>query len=390
LTQPAERHALVIGAGLAGAATCAALARRGWHATLVDAADGPARGASALPVGMLSPHVTRAPTPLSRLCALGVPDMRAELERLVPEGSGWQACEVDNLEHHPGRWPAALVRPSSLVNAWLDEARRLGCLDTHWGRPVQRLEHSSPWGWTARDTLGRAIAQAPQVVVAAAYGSLALLREAFGSAAHALPLRPVKGQLSAGALEGQALAERPLRQNGVFVPAYADQGQPGPWPTRLWAMGSTYDRGADDCEVTATAHERNAASLDLMHPEAARTLRRDATEGRLLGWAQVRCASLDRLPLVGQAPDMAALADWMAAAGPRRGRLLLADVPRQEGLHLMTGFGSRGLSLAHWAAQWLASRMDGTPLTLDPQDRDLEHAIDPARFAWRAARRPQA
>ncbi|MCU0927326.1 MAG: FAD-dependent oxidoreductase, partial [Hydrogenophaga sp.] len=62
---PRERHALVIGAGLAGAAVCFALARRGWRLTLMDAASGPAQGASALPVGMLSPHVTRAPTPLS-------------------------------------------------------------------------------------------------------------------------------------------------------------------------------------------------------------------------------------------------------------------------------------------------------------------------------------
>ncbi|MBE0586606.1 MAG: FAD-dependent oxidoreductase, partial [Hydrogenophaga sp.] len=76
--------ALVIGAGLAGAASCVALARRGWRLTLLDAANGPSLGASALPVGMLSPHVTRAPTPLSRLCALGVSDMRAQLERLVP------------------------------------------------------------------------------------------------------------------------------------------------------------------------------------------------------------------------------------------------------------------------------------------------------------------
>ena len=56
-----SRHALVIGAGLAGAATCAALARRGWRITLTDAASGPAQAASGLPVGMLSPHVTRAP-----------------------------------------------------------------------------------------------------------------------------------------------------------------------------------------------------------------------------------------------------------------------------------------------------------------------------------------
>jgi len=134
-----SRHALVIGAGLAGAAVCSALAAKGWRLTLLDAAKGPAMAASALPVGMLSPHVTRAPTPLSRLSALGVAATRAELERLLPQGQGWQACEVDNLNHDAGRWPASLVRPAALVHAWLDEATRLGRLIAHWNQPVAYL-----------------------------------------------------------------------------------------------------------------------------------------------------------------------------------------------------------------------------------------------------------
>ena len=102
-----SRHALVLGAGLAGAAVCRALSERGWRITLLDAAQGPAAGASALPVGMLSPHVTRSPTPLSRLSALGVVQMRAELQRWVALGEGWQDGEVDNLGHDAGRCPAA-------------------------------------------------------------------------------------------------------------------------------------------------------------------------------------------------------------------------------------------------------------------------------------------
>ena len=135
MTPPSDsRHALVIGAGLAGSAICVALARLGWRVSLADTASGPAQAASSLPVGMLSPHVTRAPTPLSRLSALGVADTRRELARLIAPGHGWQACEVDNLEHDPGRWPAALVRPAALVQAWLKEAQSLTQLETQWGQ----------------------------------------------------------------------------------------------------------------------------------------------------------------------------------------------------------------------------------------------------------------
>jgi tRNA 5-methylaminomethyl-2-thiouridine biosynthesis bifunctional protein len=87
------------------------------------------------------------------------------------------------------------------------------------------------------------LAQAPVVVVTAAWSSLALMTQAseLMEAAH-LPLRPVKGQMSLAALKGAPLAERPQRQSGVYVPLYEDSGLLPDWPERLWAMGSTYTR----------------------------------------------------------------------------------------------------------------------------------------------------
>lgn len=378
-------HALVIGAGLAGAAVCAALARRGWRLTLVDAASGPAQGASALPVGMLSPHVTRAPTPLSRLSARGMATTLAELQRLLPPGQGWQACEVDNLGHDPGRWPAAMVRPAALVQAWLDEAARSTRLDCVWNTPVQALAPSAA-GWQALDAQGRCVAEAPVVVVAAAFGSHALLAGPGAQMdADALPLRPVKGQMSLAAQHGAPLAERPQRDNGVYVPLYEDAGLPPEWPARIWAMGSTYERGENSTHLSDLAHERNAASLDTVCPAAAQGLRQALHQGQLLGWAQVRCASLDRLPLVGAVPDGDALKAHMVAAGARRGRVPLADVPRRPGLYLLAALGSRGLTLAAWCANQLAADMAGE--STQAVDEDLLRAIDPARFAWKQARR---
>lgn len=385
VTKP--RQALVIGAGLAGAALCAALTRRGWRVTLLDAESGPARRASALPVGMLSPHVTRSPTPMSQLSALGVADMRAELERLLPQGQGWMACEVDNLGHDPGRWPAAMVRPGALVLAWLAEAAATGRLDCLWGAAVRQLQPDPDrrGGWQALGAGGQCLAQAPTVLLACAWGAAGLLAASHpGLDGQALPLRPVKGQMSLGALEGEPLAARPLRDNGVFVPSYTDTGLSPDWPNPLWAMGSTYERGQDDRRVTADAHERNAQSLERHSPAAAAWLRLEQAQGRLLGWADVRCASLDRVPLLGAVPDMGALQQQMDAAGHRRGRLPMAETPRLPGLYLFAALGSRGLSLSHWGAQDLARQLDQEP---DPLEPGLRRALDPARFAWRLARR---
>ena len=178
-----------------------------------------------------------------------------------------------------------------------------------------------------------------------------------------------------------------MRNNGVFVPVYEDAGLPPGWPARIWAMGSTYERGAENDVIESTAHERNAQSLQEMHAPAAVALRSAAADGSLRGWAQVRCASLDRLPLVGAAPDVAALAAHMAAAGARRGRVPMTDTPRLGGLYVLTALGSRGLTLAHWCATLLAARMNGEDAPLAPEDHDLERALDPARFAWKTARR---
>ncbi|QHE86297.1 FAD-dependent oxidoreductase [Hydrogenophaga sp. BPS33] len=379
------RHALVIGAGLAGAATCAALARRGWRLTLLDAATGPAQGASALPVGMLSPHVTRAPTPMSRLSALGVAATLDELQRRVPQGHGWRTCEVDNLGHHPGRWPAAMVRPAALVKAWLDESAQLGLLECRWQANVHKLLRQSGL-WQALDTHGECLAQAPVVVVASAYGSHALLTGASSLVdGDALPLRPVKGQMSLGELHEAPWAARPQRDDGVFVPCYEDAGLAPQWPTRLWAMGSTYERGENSTHLSASAHERNAIGLESLCAPAAAALREAQAQGSLLGWAQVRCASQDRLPLVGAVPDGKTLEERMVQAGPRRGRMSLAETPRHDGLFMLSALGSRGIALAPWCASRLAATMEGEP-TPDEQ-ADLLRAIDPARFASKRARR---
>ena len=380
--------ALVIGAGLAGAALCALLARRGLRVSLLDAADGPAQGASGLPVGMLSPHVTRAPTPLSRLSALGMDDMLAELHRCVPPGAGWQPCEVDNLGHNPGRWPAALVRPAALVQAWLGGAREHDRLDVQWNTPVQRLRREAASGhWQALSDDGRVLAQAPVAVVAAAYGSRDLLQCSTGQTTDTLPLRPVQGQMSLAELEGEPLAPRPRRDNGVFVPAYQDSGLPPQWPGRVWAMGSTYERGQTDCRLSEAAHERNALSLQALSLAAEQHMRQQMARGDLLGWAQVRCASQDRLPLMGAVPDLQSLHALVAAAGSRRSRMTLADVPRWPGLYTLSALGSRGLTLSHWCARQLVLMIMGEATDLPAEHHDLLRALDPARFAWKQARR---
>ncbi len=390
-------RALVIGAGLAGAATANALVRQGWKVVIADAG-APASGASALPVGILSPLLTKAPTTLSRLSELGAAAMHTELRRLLPEGKGWQSCHIDNLGHAPGRWPAAVVQPSLVVEAWLQEAsatNRLSFLTQTRVHSIELREAAAEAGpdeakqastWVARSHDGGVIAEANSVVLATAWPSVQLLKHSalLTEDEDLFPLRPVKGQMSYAPLFGEPVASRPMRNNGVFVPAFSYRPNGSEEEQRIWAMGSTYERGVDDQTVSWEGHLRNLTSLRTMSRSAAATMAHtmDAPP-TLQGWAGVRCASLDRVPVMGEMPNLPL---W--ASAPRSGRgwprqLQPTRVPRLRGLYVLAALGSRGLTLAHWAGIQLASLMSGQGFDFDAE---LQLAVDPARFGWRKLR----
>lgn len=386
--EPSE--AVVIGAGLAGAAAALCLVREGWRVTLIDRHAGPAMAASGLPVGMLSAHITARETTLSELSRTGMPLHIRELQTHVPEGAGWQATQVTNLKGvdadgdeeagecktGPLTLPAALVRPGALVQAWLTEAAASGRLTTLWSSEAIRLEPATtatpPDHWVVTDRDGQPLARAPHVVVTAAYDSAKLLSPWVADMSEAAPLRPVKGQMTLGPLTGTPLASHPMRQHGVYVPEYRDTAHP--LSPRLWSMGSTYERGQNTTHTTVEAHARNAASLSAMHPGAHALLSAQAAAGETVEWAQVRCASLDRMPLVGALPSR----------GPLAPSAQLDQVPRVPGLWTVCALGSRGLTLAMLAAHLLVARMLHKPL---PVSRRHAQAMDPARFALKQARK---
>lgn len=71
--------AIVIGAGLAGAAAAHSLAQRGWSVHVLEAGEAAASGASGLPAGVFAPLVSADDNPSSRLSRAGI---RLTLQRL--------------------------------------------------------------------------------------------------------------------------------------------------------------------------------------------------------------------------------------------------------------------------------------------------------------------
>ena len=374
-----HRSVLVLGAGLSGSAVACSLARRGWQVTVLDAGSGVGAGASGLPAGLTAPHNSPDDSVLSRITRAGV---RATLQRcteLLQAGSDWAMTGV--LEHRvEGKralptgdaWPAqghewstpatpgqiaqaglpeqaqalwhsmaAWLRPRQLVAAQLATPG----IAVRWGLQVQALRPCEN-GWQALDAQGQVLAEAAQIVVASGYASRDLLHAADPSCA--LPLNPLRGQISMGpladlpaALQTQ-LPATPLNGHGSLICGVPLPPEHGGGPG--WFLGSTFERAITEALLRQEDHTANHARLSALLPALSAPMQNAFAPGAVLGWAGLRCTLPDRVPAVGA---LGAAARW-------------------PGLWVCTGMGARGISLSVLCGELLAAQLEGEPLPLSP------------------------
>jgi tRNA 5-methylaminomethyl-2-thiouridine biosynthesis bifunctional protein len=373
---------LVIGAGLAGAAVAASMARRGWRVRVLDAANVPASGASGLPAGLLVPHTSPDDNLLSRLSRAGVRATLQQARELLECGHDWAPSGV--LEHHldgapgeaaatgsqatawsrpadplhkasagldasvPADWHeiAAWVQPAQLVGAWLAQPG----IELQTGAQVADLRLVNG-RWCALDAAGATLAQGDRVVVAAAFGSETLLP--------GLALQPVRGQVTWAPYDAQLaphLPPFPVNGDGSFIPSV---------PTSrglAWVCGASFERGAIDLAPRESDQQANLARMRRLLPAVAAQLDLAIENGAAVqAWTGIRCASRDRRPLVGPIDERALDGPWVC-----------------------TAMGSRGLTFAALSAELIAARIHGEPL---PLPRKLAQALSPGRQKNAAAAR---
>ncbi|GAB3478002.1 bifunctional tRNA (5-methylaminomethyl-2-thiouridine)(34)-methyltransferase MnmC2/FAD-dependent 5-carboxymethylaminomethyl-2-thiouridine(34) oxidoreductase MnmC1 [Polaromonas eurypsychrophila] len=370
---------VVIGAGLAGAAVAASLARRGWQVEVLDSHVAPAGGASGLPAGVLVPHVSPDDSLLSRLSRCGVRATWQQAHALLQAGKDWQACGVlerrlDGSPGLPADWPEAgrdwsdIASGAQLAQAglstndgpacwhhrggWIKPARLVNDLlaqpGIRWrgGMQAARLQRDLATGhWQVLDVQGRCLAQAGMVVLAAGHASRLLIEGG-------LPLQAIRGQMSWGLhADAPGTATFPpfvVNGSGSFIPSVpTDEG-------RTWLAGATFERDEDSTETQPADQQANAERLQALLPATAQLLGPFFQNGSARAWAGVRCAAPDRLPLVGR-----------------------VDARTWPGLWVSTAMGSRGLSFAVLCGELLAARLHGEPL---PLEHRLAQALSPQRF----------
>jgi tRNA 5-methylaminomethyl-2-thiouridine biosynthesis bifunctional protein len=366
-TRAVRRHAVVVGAGLAGTLAAERLAARDWEVELVDAR--PERSVAA--VGLVRPIANLRDAINAQLARAAFLYALQHYRALVQDGYHlqWNRCGVLQLaeddeesarfeaiarsqgyppelldyvdaararelcghETRRGGWwfaSGGAVVPGSLAVASL--ARAGARVRRRAGRQVERIEREGS-DWRALDADGRVIAEAPTLVLANAVDAKRLLPEA------RLIINAVRGQVT-------YLPPDPGRVLDIVV---SGNGYVAPLPEGGHCAGASYGHDDPDASVRIADHRDNLARVETMLPGFARGL----DPATLDGWTGYRATVPDRLPIFG-------------ATGI-------------EGVHAATGLGSRGLLWAPLGAELLASRLEGEPA---PLPRDLAGAISPRRF----------
>ena len=407
-----HRQAVVVGAGLAGAAVAQALARQGFQVSVLEQDAGPAQRASGNVAGLFHSVVHAqdgAHALLLRAAALRAANHYQALSSAGARGEikgllrGLQEDSEDLPRLDLGLLGAQLRRlglprehvevvDAAAASALAGTALRIAawhCLQAGWMNPpsVVRAWLATPGvsfhaqssvaalaadaqqqRWQALDAQGTVLAEAPILVVASAQDSARLL--APWSDAAAWPLETTRGQVShlptAQCDAWQVPTPRiPLASGGYALSLPEDLGGGV-------LCGATKQWDDAEPNLRAEDHRHNLGQLAALTgwhpPDEVDT----AALGGRVGW---RMAAADRLPIVGA-----------VASTHLEGLRQLEQarhVPRVPGLYVCTALGARGLTLAPLLGEVLAAWITGSPMPLPSRVLD---AIDAARFTARAQR----
>ncbi|WP_044871770.1 bifunctional tRNA (5-methylaminomethyl-2-thiouridine)(34)-methyltransferase MnmD/FAD-dependent 5-carboxymethylaminomethyl-2-thiouridine(34) oxidoreductase MnmC [Pseudomonas sp. LFM046] len=401
---PVRREALVIGAGLAGCASAASLATRGWQVTLLERHDAPAREASGNPQGVLYLKLSAHGTPLSRLILSGFGHTRRLLQRLE-QGRDWQACGVLQLAFDDKEaqrqakladaFPADLLHRLDRAQAealagvalpagglfypeagWVHPPALCRLLATHLN--IRLIPHSEAlelrregelWHAVAGD---RSLACAPVAVLAGAADVLRFPQ------ATGLQLKRIRGQIS----RLPATAESANLGTVLCAEGYVAPPREGEH-----TLGASFDFHSTDLEPTAAEHAGNLQLLEEISPDLGRRLHAAELEpARLEGRAAFRCTTPDYLPIVGPLADADAFASAYAVLAKDARQVPDVPAPWFDGLYVNSAHGSRGLITAPLSGELLAAWLDDEPL---PVPRAVAEACHPNRFALRRLIRGQ-
>lgn len=401
----AGKQALIIGAGMAGAATARSLAERGWQVRMVDTHSAPAGEASGNPQGMLYIRLSGHSTVLSRFITQGylyTLGLLTQLERHTAfEQTLWQKTGLIQLAFNHAetqrqqriiqseQFPTTLLQPmdaeslSSLAGlplnvsglyfpeaGWVHPPTLCHLLMDHpnihftGNSPITRLTHDGNQWLT--DTEKNTCIPSDIVVIACGHRSSHL------NQTQHLPLKSIRGQTT----------QLPATTNSRHLQAVVcSEGYIAPAWNGTHTLGATFNFNDESTTCRQQDHDSNLNTLATFTPSLYGALAlSDIHSATLPGWVSFRCTTPDYLPVIGPVVNAEGFMAHFAALR-KNANYRFADNPEHHsGLYINAGHGSRGLVTAPLSADILASYICGEPC---PVSQDQRHALHPSRFMVR-------
>ncbi len=395
---PEAEEIAVLGAGLAGAATAEALARRGLKVTVYEQSD-IASAASGNPQGALYTRLSHRESALNsfsllsfcyavrryralmqsgrlsdgELCGLlqlcpplddkdPLRDTIASLGELVQLVSPDQGRDITGVDTGTG----GLYFPAS---GWMNPASVCRALLAHDNISVRAQLgtiglRAGPKGWTLLGPDSTTVGEANVVVAACGAASAALVDAPW------LRTQTIRGQTTQLPSQGALAALKTVICHEGYLPP-ARNGE--------HCVGATFDLDDNSVDMRPNDNDRNIRQLSRALPGLGALPDAEASatfEGR----AAHRCASRDYLPVVGPVPDAQRFCENFEILGRNAKRLVARGGSYQPGLYINTCHGSRGLTSTPLCAELLAAQISGQPW---PLASALAEAVAPGRFLIR-------
>lgn len=396
-----DKHVIVIGGGISGAASAHSLAQRGYQVTLIEQNSAPAQQASGNYQGMLYGTWSAFGGAAMELSFAGYRYSHNLIQQLLEPGIDFDNCGLIQLAHNPEQLKRQQqLLQSALPSDFLREVNHqqiselLGLkLETQlpglyfpyglWLNPPQLvarlLQHSNiqvitnckvhdlvyqDHFWHAIDENLQTCASAATVVLCNSYN----LRD-FTPTRH-LQLRTIRGQITVVPAQSQ-VPKTVLCGAGYLTPPRLNKV----------TIGATFQFNDEDSNVRDADHLENLANFSELLPNSVA----DFSQQPYTGKAGIRSSSFDYLPLVGPVADYQQFKQTYSKLSQDKNAYITANCPYLPGLFINVAHGTKGMLTAPICGEIIADYIAGTPLAAS---KNLREALHPNRYYVRELVKP--
>ena len=401
-----QKHAVIIGAGIAGCSTAHSLAKRGWKVSILDERNDTAQGASGNAQGVLYAKLSSAMNLHSQFYLAGYLYSLQSLNNVLPSKQNWNDCGVlqlafsekeekrqqdfcerfelgevvspvtseqasalsgikikqPGLHFHNGAW----VHPKS----WCDTLIKHDNIQFFPKHLVKQFEQHADKHWTVETEQQTFSANA--VIVCNASQVKSFKEFEF------LPTKSIAGQVTQ-----LSLTESHKPESFVLNKVLCGQSYVSPSHDRKINFGASYRLGSDSEQVLPEEHKGNLEKLSEHFPSVSGQVQSLALDTQTPdGRTSVRCTSPDYTPIVGPVCKQAEfLTDFSQLKKSKKWRFF-HGAQFHEGLYVNVAHGSRGLSSAPLCAELIAAMLNQEPWPLPQEQADI---LSPNRFLVKEA-----